>query len=207
MIPKILLQTSKEGIPPQYVRDMLATLTGSDWTYVHFTNIEMAKYLKDNAVEEFPLIVELFDKLQGAHKSDLFRYYFLYKNGGVYIDTDAMLRCPLNEVINDCDLFCTFASYGRKSTFNGFIGCIPNHQIIYDALVDAYNTDPKILEKNYHLLCDNLFDIVTNHPCSNTKKLYEGEESFEYSITYDSTHKPVLFHYHIQPKIIPKDLI
>jgi len=208
-IPKILFQTSYEPIEP-YVTEKLKKYISDEWTYLHFNDDDIKEFFKKHPLYEFPDIERVFDSFIGQHRADLFRYYFLYINGGVFIDSDAMLRASLDEVINGCDLFYVLkaSSAGTAtSIFNGFIGCTPGHQIVYDALVDAYNADRNELDKNYHLLCENLVTCVNNHPLSITKKLYEGGGTSEYSITSDVRKNPILFHYHYPPKIIPKDLI
>jgi mannosyltransferase OCH1-like enzyme len=206
MIPKILFQTSYEPIDP-YVTEKLKKYISDEWTYLYFNDDDIKEFFRKNPLHEFPEIEKVFDSfLMGQHKADLFRYYFLYINGGVFIDSDAMLRCSLDEVVNECDLFCVFDPL-NISVFNGFIGCIAKHQVIYDALVDAYYTDPEVLKTNYHLLCKNLAAIVERYPCSNTKKLYEYWDATEHTTITDSEKKPLLFHYHCPPKIIPKDLV
>ena len=40
----------------------------------------------------------------GAHKADLFRYYYLYINGGVYIDSDLMITTNIENIILNYDL-------------------------------------------------------------------------------------------------------
>ncbi len=205
MIPKILFQTSYEPIE-SYVTEKLKKYISDEWTYLYFNDDDIKEFFRKNPLDEFPKIEKVFDSFLGSHKADLFRYYFLYINGGVFIDSDAMLRSSLDEVIADCDLF--YVINDNSMVFNGFIGTTPKHQIIYDALVDVYNTDPEVLKTNYHLFCKNLATIVMNHPFSNTKKLYEGLiGTSAYTITSDSANKPVLFHFHRHPKIIPKDLI
>jgi mannosyltransferase OCH1-like enzyme len=210
MIPKILIQTSYEPIEP-YVTEKLKKYISDDWTYLYFNDVDIKDFFRENPLYEFPEIEKVFDSFTRQHKADLFRYYFLYIKGGVFIDSDAMLRCSLDEVVNDCDLFCVVSLVDSENKptriYNGFIGTTPKHQIIYDALVDAYNTNPKVLDTNYHLFCTNLATIVMNHPFSNTKKLYEDGGTSEYNIICDSEQKPLLFHYHYHPKIIPKDLI
>lgn len=204
MIPKILFQTSYKPIE-SYVTEKLKKYISDEWTYLYFNDDDIKEFFRKNPLYEFPEIEKVFNSFLGSHKADLFRYYFLYINGGVFIDSDAMLRCQLDEVIADCDLFCV--SSDNSTMFNGFIGSTPNHQIIYDALVDTYNIDPKSLEIDYHLLCKNLTNIVEQHPHSNTKKLYEYWDEIKHTTITDSEKKPILFHYHYHPKIIPKDLI
>lgn len=207
MIPKILFQTSYNPIEP-YVTEKLKKYISDEWTYLHFNDEGAKEFFREHPLIEFPNIEKVFDGFMGPHRADLFRYYFLYIKGGVFVDSDAMLRCSLDDVVADCDLFYVKAQ-DRPSVFNGFIGCIPGHQVMYDALVDAYNINPENLvsKSNYHLLCNNLYQIVKNHPLSITKTLYEDGGTSEYSLTRDDSKNSILFHYHYPPKIIPKDLI
>jgi mannosyltransferase OCH1-like enzyme len=205
MIPKILFQTSYKPIEP-YVTEKLKKYISGEWTYLHFNDDDIKEFFRKNPLYEFPEIEKVFDSFMGQHKADLFRYYFLYINGGVFIDSDAMLRCSLDEIVNGCDLFCVVNPL-NMNVFNGFIGSIANHQVIYDALVDAYHIEPEVLKTNYHLLCKNLAAIIEGQHFSNTKKLYEYWDAIEYTTITDSEKKPLLFHYHYPPKIIPKDLI
>jgi hypothetical protein len=203
MIPKILLQTSRDTIPPKYVRNKLAAMTGDDWKYIHFTNAKMREYL-NNAQEEFPLIIDLFDKLVGPHKSDLFRYYFLYKNGGVYIDTDAMLYKNINYLVENYDFFAVEVNGVGNQCFNGFIGSIPNSEIIKKATYLAYNTSVDQLSDCYHLNCKNLSSIIKDSNSSNIKLLIEKDFTYSQASTFDEDLcNPILIHYH-KDKIIPK---
>ena len=177
-------------------------MTGDDWTYIHFTNAEMHEYLINNAQEEFPLIIELFDEIDGPHKSDLFRYYFLYKNGGVYIDTDAMLYKNINYLVENYDFFAVEA--GNNQCFNGFIGSSPNNEIIKKAIHFAYNTTIDELRDCYHLNCKNLFSIVKDSNSSNIKLLIEKDFTYSQASTFDEDLRdPILIHYH-KDKIIPE---
>ena len=47
---------------------------------------------------------------RGAHRADLFRYYYLYMEGGVFIDSDAMLMKDLNEIVADYEFFTVDSS-------------------------------------------------------------------------------------------------
>jgi len=49
----------------------------------------MYKYMQNNQLEEFPNIINHIKSLtKGQHKADIFRYYWLYLNGGIFIDDD-----------------------------------------------------------------------------------------------------------------------
>ena len=163
MIPKIIVQTSKDPIKPQVV-EKLKRYLGKDWQYYYFNDEKILEYFKNNPLVDFPNIIDVFNSFKGAHKSDLFRYYFLYINGGVYIDSDAMLLINIEKILKDypCDFFVPITKH-TQITFNGFLGCTKQNKIIYEALKDAYNTNPKDLANYYHLLCKNLTTIVKKY--------------------------------------------
>ena len=84
-IPKKILQTYKDNNLPSFVKENLQKLNPY-WEY-HFYDDEK---VKDFLKEEYPdYVLKKFNSFdRGAHKADLFRLCWLYKNGGVYIDID-----------------------------------------------------------------------------------------------------------------------
>jgi mannosyltransferase OCH1-like enzyme len=157
-IPKIILQTSKNGVPPHAVNIILEQCP--NWEYRHFTDAEILTYFDENPLEEFPLIKEQFNKIiSGSHRSDLFRYYFLYINGGFYIDSDAKIQAPIETIVKDYH-FVSVLSVISKTLFQGIIGAHPRNPIIYEALKHAYNVDTELLDKDYFLFCKEIYDII-----------------------------------------------
>jgi mannosyltransferase OCH1-like enzyme len=146
LIPKILLQTTREKIP-QYVIDMLTKRMSPEWRHEIFNDETSIKYLESTPSTEFPDLVKLYKSIKtGAHRSDLFRYWYLYNNGGVFLDDDAMIYIDLDCIIKDYECFfvqCYHA--GLTLTFNGFLGVEPKNEIIYDSLKALYYTAPNDL--------------------------------------------------------------
>lgn len=157
VIPKVIFQTSIVK-QPQYVIDMIMK-QAPGWEYKHFTDEEIIQYMINNPLEEFSFILKKFHQLQGAFKADLFRYYYIYNEGGVFLDSDAMIEVPLDTIVKDYAFF-SVNSYIEKTVFQGFIGAVPRNQIMYEALKDAYQIDMAALQKDYHLLCANMYKFV-----------------------------------------------
>lgn len=158
-IPKIIVQTSRTK-QPQYVIDMLLDLSPG-WTYQHYTDKEILQFFLDHPLPEFPNMIEKFYSISyGAHRADLFRYYVLYVQGGVYIDSDAMIECPIEQIVKDYSFFSVNSSYLEGTIFQGFLGASPQNSIIYESLKDAYHIDNGDLMKNFHLLCKNMYHII-----------------------------------------------
>jgi len=207
MIPKILIQSSKWKPTPPRIRQKFNLYTGNDWEYLYFSDKDIVKYLENNALDEFPSIIETFNKLKGAHKADLFRYYFLYKNGGVWVDADAMIYKDINYLVENYDFFTAVTEQSQPlRCFNGFIGSSPNNEIIRNAIYDCVYADIAQLDNDYFLLCSNLLTIIKNSQEKNIKLLVENDVNIETGIakTYDSDdlNNPILLHY-FRNKIIP----
>ena len=157
-IPKIIVQTSKEKLP-EYVVNMIKE-RAPDWEYRHYVDEEIIQYFKENPLPEFPDIIDKFLSIEsGPHKADLFRYYFLYNEGGIYLDGDAMFETNLEEVAKDYDFF-TVKSWKKGLMFQGFIGCVPKNIILYRSLKDMYNMDLSIINHNYFIIVEMLWWVI-----------------------------------------------
>jgi mannosyltransferase OCH1-like enzyme len=205
-IPKLIFQTSKDKLP-DYVVELIKSKS-QDWVYNHFTDKDIIEFFKSNYLDEFPNILDVFNNIKkGQHKSDLFRYYYLYINGGVYIDSDAMIYTNMNDIVKDYDFFSVYSTINPYSIFQGFIGCTPRNPIIYSALKDVYHINKEELNNNYHALCSNLFSILKTDITNNTKfyLYYEDERHKDYAHVIDKNDptKIILIHYY-KDKIIPK---
>ena len=201
-IPKTIVQTSKEKLP-EYVVEMIRK-KAPGWDYKHFTDKEILQYFINNPLSEFPLIINKFWSLKsGEHKADLFRYYFLYNEGGVYIDSDAMIEDNIENITKEYDFF-SVNSYLKGTIFQGFIGCVQNNKIIYEALKDIYEIHNDELMKNYYIITANLFKIIyTNMYDFDFKLYYEQESDHEKAVTVNDDGVVILTHYW-KDKAIPE---
>ena len=67
----------------------------NNFNYQLLTNDKILKLIEND--EEFPLLLNAYNKVKPyAFKSDLIRYFILYKNGGIYIDSDFII---VNDII------------------------------------------------------------------------------------------------------------
>ena len=202
-IPKIFMQTSRQK-PQQYVVDMIKERCNG-WVYEHYTDDDIIAFFGENPVPEFPNVISKFYMLNyGEHRADLFRYYFLYVKGGVYMDLDAMIQYPIDTIIGDADFFTVNSSYFPGTVFQGFLGSTPEHPLIYQALKDIYHCPLENLRKEFHLLCKNLYGFIKEQRTERTlllEEIYGGCEEEAHVI--DKNSQVVLIHYHIK-KIIPQ---
>jgi len=98
-IPQIFIQT---GINPIDINilNMIRKKLGSNWKYEFYNDEDITNFFINNPIEELPDIISKFNSItKGPHKADLFRYYYLYLNGGMYMDTDAMIHENIENII------------------------------------------------------------------------------------------------------------
>jgi len=217
MIPKILLQTSKYPYP-KHVQDMWKERIDESWTVEWFDDAMIHKFFKDYPLPEFPNISERFDSFPyGPHKADLFRYYYLYLNGGFFMDSDVMPNIHMNEVYSsthDHILVTSDLEVNRLHhpeidsplVFNGMMGCIPRSKIVYDALKNAYTVKLRLLEKQKLYFVYDLYTISQKYKQQyNVLFLNEvtDNNSDHYSYIVDNNNRKLSTHFYGYNKIIP----
>lgn len=204
-IPKIIFQTAPNDIP-EYVRDYIK-LYFSDYQYYFFKDDDIIKFIKDNPLKDFPNAIDVFNSFTvGAHKADFFRYYFLYINGGIFLDSDAMIHTNIKNIIQEYNEVYVISKFFMDffHIFNGFICTYPKNIVIYDALKHMYECK-KIID--YQMFCRELFFIIKKN-CPNNMKLYKENliriEQKTESIIYDDNNQKIITHYFVEKKI-PKN--
>ena len=206
-IPKIFFQTSKQPLDP-YVKELIKSNLNSNWEYLHFVDNDIINFFIKNPDREFPNIIYIFNKIKwGQHKADFFRYYFLYKKGGVFMDSDAMIYDNIENIVKDTTFFSSssYCNYKySKTVFQGVIGCVPNHPFIYAAFKNFYNLDVSILDKdNYLYLCNDLYYIITTN-MPNEKYILYNEifiTQFNYFNITNNDNKVLFKHFHMNKNL------
>ena len=204
IIPKVLFQTSKEK-PPEYIINLIQSKLPSNWSYRHFTDAEVIKYFLENYSDEFPNIVEKYESFHyGSHKADLFRYYYLYLNGGVYIDTDVVLKENIEFIIKDYSFVTVLGTMFPETVFNGLLAASPKNKLIYYALEGAYYCDLNKIYNDYLFLCRELYKIILPFRTDASVALYrEAYYTDDALKIIDDTKTTIGWHFW-KNKIIPK---
>lgn len=157
-ISKNILQVTKKN-PVDSINVNKIKILLDCYDYYWFNDENMYKYIQNNQLEEFPNLINHIKSLtKGQHKADIFRYYWLYLNGGIFMDDDLMIEKKIDFKNNT---FVSVKSYhtNKNILFNGFIACSKFNPIIYKALKKCYITYNNDLINNYHLLCSQFYDI------------------------------------------------
>lgn len=124
-IPKVIIQTyhKKERIP-QKVYDNIREYA-PNYKHIVYDDEEIIEFLKNNFKDD---VVKTFNNLKGAHKADLFRYCYLYKYGGIYMDIKTELIRPLSEIFNRNYTYSVL-SIVRDTVYQGVIATPPGNPI------------------------------------------------------------------------------
>jgi lipopolysaccharide biosynthesis glycosyltransferase len=204
-IPRVLFQTNKKK-NEEYVLDMINLKLGAHWDYKFYSDDDIIKFFEDNPVEELHDIIQKYNSIiSRAHKADLFRYYYLYVNGGVFMDSDAMIYANIEYIVKDFNFVSVNSSCHPGVIFQGILGASPKNEIIKRALFHAYNTEPQQLQVFYHYLCKQLYDIIKENTFWYNIKLY-NEQRINDEIgddIFDENHI-LLFKHYWKYKIIPQ---
>jgi mannosyltransferase OCH1-like enzyme len=137
-IPKIIHQTYKNyELPPiyKYCQNYIKELH-PDFEYKFYTDEDMFNIMKN----EFPEYYESFNKLpRMIMKIDMFRYFLMYKYGGLYTDMDYLMIKPFNLLNYDVVIPCNRENDKKEPICLG--NCVfaskPNHpfwKLLMDSL-------------------------------------------------------------------------
>jgi len=157
-IPMKIIQTTHvplSSIPP-HITD---SLQGAERTV--FNDEEMENYLKTN----FPDVMKAFYLLKKpAHRCDLFRYCYLYREGGIYLDIKTYpYKIPVEK------LFGSRAPYewvtcvmGEKKIYNAIIATPPNNPVMLDMIqfIVAFAEKFQGYSRNYHIFLVHMYKVI-----------------------------------------------
>ena len=133
-IPKKVIQIWLQGEVDKKYKENILNLN-PDYQYQFFQEKDCLEFLRNYYP---PIICNCFKKIKyAAHKSDLFRYCYLYKKGGIYLDLDLEPLCSFDKIIEDSDHADFITAMGSNSfkkiklgeCTNGFLMTVPNNQL------------------------------------------------------------------------------
>jgi len=103
MIPKAIYQTWKTRDLPLAAKVLNDKMKELNPSYKHtiFIDEEIDSFVRDNFSKQ---VFEIYDSLQlRVARADLWRYMFLYKNGGIYLDIDSSINRSLDDLLVESD--------------------------------------------------------------------------------------------------------
>jgi inositol phosphorylceramide mannosyltransferase catalytic subunit len=127
MIPRVFHQVwvGPEPLPEEFRR------YGRTWLE-HNPGWRLELWTDENLPPDFvrPEVYELLR--QPAERSDMLIFELLFRFGGVYVDTDFECLRPIEPLIDDAEIFCSYSHPGRLN--NAIMGSVAGHPIIEEGL-------------------------------------------------------------------------
>lgn len=168
-IPKIIIQTyyDKSKIPMK-VFDNIKKYA-PDYKHIIYDDKECLEFLEQNYNKE---IVNKFLSLKkGAHKADLFRYCYLYKYGGIYLDIKTELIIPLIDVVKNKDnQFYSVLSKNNNTIYQGILMSSPNHIIFKRLIEHIVKTPQSYINKDYPIFTREMYNELKKYTKQNILK-------------------------------------
>lgn len=114
-IPKKIIFSApdKNNLHPK-VKKNLDNLSAKnqDWEILVFDDNDIANFIKENFDNFYLDLFKIVNPKLGPAKADLFRYLYILKNGGVYLDLKSTINPRLNDIIKKDDDFIV-SSWGK----------------------------------------------------------------------------------------------
>ena len=120
---------------PKSVKESIELLKTQNPEFTHylFDEKECRDFLKNNFSKE---ILNTYDAIvPHALKADLWRYCFLYKNGGIYLDSKYYCINGFKFILlTDKEYFCKDIDHSLGGIYNAIIICKPKNKILLKSI-------------------------------------------------------------------------
>jgi mannosyltransferase OCH1-like enzyme len=177
-IPKVLMQTYKDKSKvPGYIFDNIKKYS-RDYEYYFFDDTTVITFFKNYFIKE---VYDFFNTIDyGAFKADLFRYCWLYINGGVYLDIKTIQIKNLNEIIDHSvqdtkHQIYSVNSIEKGTIYQGILASTPKNPLFLDAIKKMMNMEDinRTLGEDYALITRQLYEILQTYKESQIIKLFQ----------------------------------
>jgi hypothetical protein len=170
-IPKIIIQTYDEAIYKNNIHyNIIISLIelNPEYEYKFFDNNDCLKFINENYDKE---IFYKYNSIKTyKKKSELFRYCYLYLNGGCYINSNINLLQPIHKIINNNDNFVV--SEGNN---NRIIMTYPKNELLYK-LINNFNIE---IFHNFHQPTASQPDLNLVYSISEDHVRYRKDETIQ----------------------------
>lgn len=152
MIPKIIHQTWKtKEIPEQWQEAVNACREKHpDFRYILWTDEAMEKFMLKYFPQYYDMYMEYPYNIQ---RCDAFRYFVLYKYGGIYLDMDIKCKKSLNAYLDNELVFVKSMNITSSYT-NSFIMSVPKHPFFASCIqnLETYKDYLYYAGKHFHVI-------------------------------------------------------
>lgn len=150
-IPKNIICTWREKDLSQSLLNYSTSVMkemNPEYTFTIFDDNECRDFISNNF--DSSILKAYDDIIPAAFKADLWRYCYLYINGGVYLDIKTVCAKPLNYILHNKEILL-IRDINSDWIYNGIIGVPSKHPLIKIALDESVKM---IQTRNYgtHIL-------------------------------------------------------
>ena len=188
-IPKVIIQTyhDKSKIPQKVYENIKKY--APNYKHIVFDDSQCIKFLKIYYGNKY---VEKFNSFEkGAHKADLFRYCYLYKFGGIYIDIKTELVKNLDSIIQKNFNFYSVLSKNKNTVYQGIIITYKNNNLFKDLIEMIFNSSHSYLKKDYLLFTKQMYEKLCEQ--SNQSKLNYGKNNNNIYLFYENCKNQICY--------------
>ena len=132
----IILTIKDKSYIPDYILKQYVTYAPK-YNLQIFDDEDCKAFLKKHYGVDFVTKFESFQ--MGCHKAVFFRYAYLFKMGGIYLDVKTILIRPIEDIFIDPKICYIVQSINSNSIFNGIIHTPPRNIIFKILLMDMYH--------------------------------------------------------------------
>ena len=155
---KTIIQTYYDkSLIPKRVYENIKTFV-PEYKHVIFDDNECISFLEKHFPQK---VANKFKNLElGPHKADLFRYCYLYINGGLYLDIKTVLIKPIREIFTNENFIYSVLSMNEGKVHQGIIFSPPKEKL-FKILIDKFmKTNNKQIKNNYSIITQQFYDTV-----------------------------------------------
>jgi mannosyltransferase OCH1-like enzyme len=175
---KTIIQTyfDKSKIPQKVYNNI--NEYAPDYKHIIFDDKDCINFLEKYYSKE---IVNRFNTLKkGAHKADLFRYCYLYINGGLYLDIKTILIKPVSEIFTNKNfIYSVISASDNKSIYQGIIYTPPHQEIFKVLIYKLVNTSNLKLHLDYLAVTKQFYQSIESEG-NNSEKIKVGLNKNKY---------------------------
>lgn len=164
MIPKLFVQVCPSAFEPPAERIWQDILP--HWQYHKFDEPGMVEYFRNHPLSGFSNIEEKFWSFEReGDRTNLFVLYYLFQNGGVYVDCKANVDKNLEALLTeDVVLVSSWLNhYNYRYIFTGFIMVEVGNELILAALENYYNTITRPWEQCHYWFNKEMYRITRSY--------------------------------------------
>ena len=152
-IPNIIVQSFSSRRVTDQIKENIENWISKnpDYLYSYFDELDIVDFIKDHYSERY---LNAFYKINpGAGRADFFRYLYLYKKGGFWIDVTAVCLKPFNQIVDkEVDILLVHDKE-VDNIYNAVMGFPKNHPVMKECVERCLDNIEKETFKNKGKYC------------------------------------------------------